>query len=79
MFTGTIFQLRPVNLPQGQGHVNCNKNVDPIGSAVFTYFGHTQIFRQAKLKKTRLLERFAPIFYLNCEHYLFVYILKQKQ
>ena len=28
---------------------------------------------------TRLLGRFALIFYLNCEHVLFVYILKQKQ
>ena len=28
---------------------------------------------------TRLLGRFAPIFYLNCDHVLFVYILKQKQ
>ena len=28
---------------------------------------------------TRLLGRFAPIFDLNCEHILFVYILKQKQ
>ena len=26
---------------------------------------------------TRLLGRFAPIFYLNCENVLFVYILKQ--
>ena len=29
------------------------------------------------MKVTRLLGRFAPIFYLNCEHVLFVYILKQ--
>ena len=28
---------------------------------------------------TRLLGRFALIFYFNCEHVLFVYILKQKQ
>ena len=28
---------------------------------------------------TRLLRCFAPIFYLNCEHVLFVYIWKQKQ
>ena len=28
---------------------------------------------------TRLLGRFAPIFYLNCEHVLFVYILKQSR
>ena len=28
---------------------------------------------------TRLLGRFAPIFYFNCEHFLFVYIVKQKQ
>ena len=28
---------------------------------------------------TRLLGRFAPIFYLNCEHVLFVYILKQSK
>ena len=31
------------------------------------------------LYNTRLLGRFAPIFYLNVEHVLFVYILKQKQ
>ena len=28
---------------------------------------------------TRLLGRFAPIFYLNCEHVVFVYILKQRR
>ena len=28
---------------------------------------------------TRLLGRFAAIFYLNCEHVLFVYILKQRR
>ena len=28
---------------------------------------------------TRLLGRFAPIFYLNCEHVLFVYIVKQNK
>ena len=28
---------------------------------------------------TRLLGRFAPIFYLNCEHVHFVYILKQSR
>jgi len=28
---------------------------------------------------TRLLGRFTPIFYLNCEHVLFVYILKQRR
>jgi len=28
---------------------------------------------------TRLLGRFALIFYLNCEHVLFVYILKQRR
>ena len=28
---------------------------------------------------TRLLGRFAPIFYFNCEHVLFVYILKQRR
>jgi len=27
----------------------------------------------------RLLGRFAPIFYLTCEHILFVYILKQRR
>ena len=30
-------------------------------------------------KITRLLGRFAPIFYLNWEHVLFVYILKQSR
>ena len=33
----------------------------------------------SKYKHTRLLGRFAPIFYLNCEHVLFVYILKQSR
>ena len=28
---------------------------------------------------TRFLGRLAPIFYLNCKHVLFLYILKQKQ
>ena len=32
-----------------------------------------------KLKYTKLLGGLVPIFYLNCEHILFVYILKQKQ
>ena len=32
-----------------------------------------------ELCNTRLLGRFAPIFYLNCEHVLFVYILKQRR
>ena len=32
-----------------------------------------------KIFITRLLGRFAPIFYLNCEHVLFVYILKQSR
>ena len=31
------------------------------------------------LLNTRLLGRSAPIFYLNCEHVLFVYILKQRK
>jgi len=31
------------------------------------------------LLNTRLLGRSAPIFYLNCEHVLFVYILKQRR
>ena len=39
---------------------------------------HMQV-RQEQYYNTRLLGRFAPIFYLNCEHILFVYILKQKQ
>ena len=32
-----------------------------------------------KFTNTRLLGRFAPIFYLNCEHVLFVNILKQRR
>ena len=28
---------------------------------------------------TRILERFTPIFYFNCEHVLFVYIVKQNK
>jgi len=31
------------------------------------------------LYQTRLLGRFAPIFYLNCEHVIFVYISKQRR
>ena len=30
------------------------------------------------LLKTRLLGWFVPIFYFNCEHFFFVYIVKQK-
>ena len=29
--------------------------------------------------KTRRLGRFVPIFYFNCEHFLFIYIAKQKR
>ena len=32
-----------------------------------------------KITITRLLRRFAAIFYFNCEHALFVYILKQRK
>ena len=35
--------------------------------------------RFTNLLITRLLRRFSPIFYLNCERVLFVYILKQKR
>ena len=31
------------------------------------------------ISEIRLFGRFAPIFYFNCEHVLFVYIVKQKQ
>ena len=31
------------------------------------------------LLQIRILWRFAPIFYFNCEHFLFVYIVKQKR
>ena len=37
-----------------------------------------QLVFYSKFKSTRLLERFAPIFYLSCEHVLFVNIEKQK-
>ena len=35
--------------------------------------------KYTKYTNTRLLGHFAPIFYFNCEHFLFVYIVKQKQ
>ena len=38
---------------------------------------HANYHRQ--ISKTRLLGRFAPIFYLNCENILFVYMLKQNK
>ena len=38
-----------------------------------------QLVFYSKFKSTRLLERFAPIFYLSCEHVLYVYILKQNK
>ena len=38
-----------------------------------------KVFHFCKILKTRLLGRFAPIFYLNCEHALFVYISKQRR
>ena len=31
-----------------------------------------------KIYKTRLLGRFVPIFFFNCEHFFFVYIVKTK-
>ena len=36
-------------------------------------------FSSRKIYRTRLLGRFTPIFYLNCEHVLFIYILKQSR
>ena len=39
----------------------------------------TGIMCICKYTYTRLLGCFAPIFYLNCEHVLFVYILKQRR
>ena len=32
-----------------------------------------------KYTSTRLLERFAPIFYFNCEHFLSAYIVKNNE
>jgi len=34
---------------------------------------------RAHFKHTRLSGRFAPIFHVNCEHFLFEYIVKQEQ
>ena len=60
-----------------------HKKLGPIGSAILTFIGYkqkdTQTDRQEKYIYTRLLGRFAPILYLNCEHILFVYILKQRR
>ena len=36
-------------------------------------------FRSSPLFPTRHSGRFAPIFYFNCEHFLFLYIVKQKR
>ena len=38
-----------------------------------------QKFKALRTLLSRLLGRFAPIFYLNCEHVLSVYILKQRR
>ena len=38
-----------------------------------------QKFKALRALLSRLLGRFEPIFYLNCEHVLFVYILKQRR
>jgi len=59
------------------------QNLGPIGSAVLTFIGYKQTkrhpCRQAKniYIYTRLLERFASIYYFNCGHVLFAYIVKQ--
>ena len=37
------------------------------------------ITRNSRRFASRQLGRFAPIFYLNCKHVLFVYILKQRR
>ena len=55
---------------------------------LYVYELQNSLFRHMFLQKmyfifdlylTRLLGRFAPIFYLNCVHVLFVYILKQSR
>ena len=46
-------------------------------SKLFTNY-HVSWDPCALLYNTRSLGRFAPIFYFNCERFLFVYIVKQK-
>ena len=61
----------------------------PLQYTDLTYFWMTQprlkalnartTFPFSPLYNTRLSGYFAPIFYFNCKHFIFVYIVKQKQ
>ena len=50
-----------------------------VFSLLFAVLINNQFFKLEMYFITRLLGRFAPIFHLNCEHVLFVYILKQRR
>jgi len=47
--------------------------------SVLTFIGYKQTPKQTNIIDNRILGSFAHIFYLNCEHVLVVYIVKQKQ
>ena len=46
---------------------------------IFSKILKNQKFMALRALFSRLLGRFAPIFYLNCEYVIFVYILKQRR
>jgi len=63
------------------GHVMLHKKFGPDRFSRFDVYW-IQTNRQTPRQTSqiyRLVGRFAPIFYLNCEHVLFVYILKQRR
>jgi len=58
------------------------QNLDPIGSAVFTFIGYNGKGRQIYIDKPSIyrfkyIKLLGPI-YFSCEHFLVVYIVKQK-
>ena len=65
-----------INLPWG--HVGSHTIFGPDWFSRFDVYG-LLTDRQAFSVYTMLSGSFAPIFYLNCEHFLFVFIAKQKQ
>jgi len=68
-----------INLPWGRVRSHTKFGPDRF-SRFDVYWIQTNIHPdKLNLYKTRLLGRFSPIFYLNCEHVLFVYILKQRR
>ena len=65
------FGEMPVHIAARQGHMHMLSFILELCPGAARYILGFYI--------TRLLERLAPIFYLNCEHVLFVYILKQRR